>query len=276
MKRLIAFAVLCLPIYLLSQGFGDLKTDQPYLAADRSSGVVVPTASFYAWYDAALLLTNDSTSASPPANNDRLGTWGAYKGNVTNLVGQRGSGGLTTPLYLATGSNTNGPAIRNTALFSSWSQFARNLNEWSGGSPIAQPITFFMVFKKNQANPNGGDGVMRSEANLNLYIKSSNINNNLIMFAGSTLTGPSSSILLSTWYLVTAQFNGASSFIRTNGVLYASGDVGTSGISGLSVGNYDSVEYLIGDYTDVVFYNRALDTNELQVVEQILKTKNGL
>jgi len=49
MKKLLASLALCLPFYLIAQGFGIFGKDQPYFAADSVSDIDVPCDFFDAW-----------------------------------------------------------------------------------------------------------------------------------------------------------------------------------------------------------------------------------
>lgn len=273
MKRLLALLAICLPICLFGQGFGSFLSDPPYLAKDRA-GASIPTSSIYAWYDAGQFLTNDS-GVYPPANNDRLGTWGIAMGaTFSYLIGSRGSGALPDPLFLSAGNFTNGPAIRNAGFNASYRQMTRGEPAWSGGANIPQPFTVFLVFKKIADNPNGVDTLMGSEADKTLLYLKAKTDGSITMYAGTALAGSASAVALNTWYLLTAQFNGASSFMRTNGVLYASGNIGSNPIVGMSLGMTDNFDFLIGDYSNLVFYNRALTADEILVVETALATRH--
>lgn len=100
----------------------------------------------------------------------------------------------------------------------------------------------------------------------------------LAIVGGSTLNG-SSRIDLAGWMVLTICFNGASSYVRTNGVLYVSGDTGSSSTKGITLGQYYSPTLnrsWSGGIAELIMYNATLATNDLQWVESSLKTKYGL
>ena len=42
MKRLLALAAICLPIFLFAQGFGSFSHDQPFFAKDAAASGITP------------------------------------------------------------------------------------------------------------------------------------------------------------------------------------------------------------------------------------------
>lgn len=80
---------------------------------------------------------------------------------------------------------------------------------------------------------------------------------------------------LQQWFELTCVLNGASSYFRTNGVLYFSGNPGTGGIGQLAFGNDNSFVTKFYDSEIAAFriYAGALSTNDLHTAEQNLSSR---
>lgn len=99
------------------------------------------------------------------------------------------------------------------------------------------------------------------------------------IYAGGAVNGPGT-IATNTWYIVSAKFSGANSYIRTNGVLYVSGDVGTQMFyEGISLNHGTSPGDYVGKNNDVAemrFYSADMSSNAVYSVESELATKYGI
>lgn len=92
------------------------------------------------------------------------------------------------------------------------------------------------------------------------------------MNAGSTIVLPP--ILDTGWVCYSFVFNGANSYARTNGVLWASGNAGANSLGRLVIGlNSGQTVNFSGQMKAFLIYNAALNTNDLQSAENQLILK---
>jgi hypothetical protein len=73
-----------------------------------------------------------------------------------------------------------------------------------------------------------------------------------------------------TWRLITAHFDGADSFIRTNGVQAASGTVGSDNMDGIGVGGNENSWFLNGEIASVVIDDADTSLTDIVNTENYL------
>lgn len=97
------------------------------------------------------------------------------------------------------------------------------------------------------------------------------------MYAGA-LPGTGASITPSsnTWYMMTSQFNGSSSFLRSGRSQILSGNAGSnSWVNGIRLGAAAGGVCHDSDYAEVIVYSSVLTAAEIDVVEAYLAVKWG-
>lgn len=125
---------------------------------------------------------------------------------------------------------------------------------------VAQPTTMFLVGR----NPSGGntvfvDGIVSGSRNM--FYKNTTP---MTAFAGANLNGPAAS---TAWKIRHALFNSTSSKIRVDGGVGTSGNSGTHGITGLTLGaSYLSGTNLVGYIAEVIHYSGNLSTDDINKV----------
>lgn len=78
------------------------------------------------------------------------------------------------------------------------------------------------------------------------------------------------------WVVISEVFNGANSYIRTNGVLYGTGNPNTQGLGKMEIGDDPTyVAPFLGKMVAVLVYGQAPSTNDLQNVEKNLSKMFG-
>jgi len=132
---------------------------------------------------------------------------------------------------------------------------------------LSQPITSFAVWKTTQS------------ANVVCYCNYSSSLFDLQSYSNGIQIYTSSGIGYSKpcpfdFILSTAIYNGSSSKIFENGILKASGNVGSSSMNGITIGaTYSNTWLLRGEIAELIFYNRLLSEQERSLVENYLMDK---
>lgn len=147
------------------------------------------------------------------------------------------------------------------------STISANIPHW-GAAGSNQPNTVIMcLLNRNQFgffydNSSGGREFINCVPNTSYGF-----------FAGSGAT-INSSTTLSNFFLLTAVFNGASSYYRTNGVLMGTGNPGSQGMGVMILGNdLTGASPWIGQLCSFRIYANALNTNDLHTAEQNIATR---
>lgn len=141
------------------------------------------------------------------------------------------------------------------------------------GQMFTQPNTIFLVGKRNATGlMYFVDGISTSRAGM-----ISNYNgNNITIFSGTSLITYSRPFSTD-YFLFTGIFNSTNSQIYENTILRATGNAGTSGVTGLTLGARNTLaEYLNGDIAELIFFNRLLTQPETQIVNNYISQKYGL
>lgn len=140
---------------------------------------------------------------------------------------------------------------------------------------LAQPITVVAV--SHVADVNGAHRVVFGGIDLTdndtLYYTATSAK---LTFGGSSSV--TQAVASGTgWLITTVIFNGASSSLYVNGALNTTGNVGTGGLAGLTVGAYeDGSSQFVGDMTEIVVINDVISTADRNNLEKYLETKYGI
>lgn len=138
-----------------------------------------------------------------------------------------------------------------------------------GGDNITQPFTFFAVAKADSA---ATQYILQSAAELSWWANTSKMQN---MFQGATLAGSTNDD--TSWHLFTARFNGVNSINRLDGSDETTGNTSSRTLTNIRVmAGGSGANSWTGDVAEVLGYNKLLDTDEVDLVEEWLDSKYGL
>jgi len=138
-------------------------------------------------------------------------------------------------------------------------------------STVSQPFQHFVVYKHRSNTINRWliDG-----ASTPAFYYETDGSNRREMFAGSAIKGSDDD---TNPHILTTRFDGASSSFRIDGTTDASGNAGSNGLDGLTVGarntNANHGDYDVGEI--LVFFS-ALSTSDRDAVESFLADKWGI
>jgi hypothetical protein len=155
----------------------------------------------------------------------------------------------------------------------------KNVIEFDGGdiirsaafsSVLSQPNTVFIVYQSDLSSLQYVLDGLSPGTDRHLFVLDPAIGD--FMFAGTELA--TSHGTPSIPYLVSLQFNTTSSEYYINGSLVASGNVGSQGFGGITLGSrYNDVTFFDGIIGEVIVYDKLLSISERQKVETYLKDK---
>ncbi len=263
MKKLLLVIVVCVPLYLIAQGFGSFSHDQPFLAKDFISGSSTnPFSNAQYWY----------TASNGPANINGAST---NSGTVTSWsnLGLRG-GSVDAAGVASWYSNTavNGhagvffPNSGSARLDSStipntyqplWLQPTTAI--WVGRLPSAGSYEFWDTYVYFGGVGLGGQHSYDSDGS-----------GNISAYAGANITANFSSVIGKVM-VISAVYNYTNSYLRLNGALVASGNDGTNCFGPPNIGGSfltGTANMPIGSFmSELIIWSRELNTNELQFVE---------
>jgi hypothetical protein len=130
------------------------------------------------------------------------------------------------------------------------------------GFTLNQPSTIVAVFVQRM-DPADNKGLLDgASADFSRYLFVAGSGNTLGLYAGTTLNGPT--LTVGTAYYAVAIFNGGSSSVRVNGGSPSSGNAGSSGASGITIGSANNgagSQYAQFDFAEVFGYNSALSAD---------------
>jgi hypothetical protein len=123
----------------------------------------------------------------------------------------------------------------------------------NGSIAVTQANTTYLAtrYRTGNANCNAIDGITNRQA---IYSDGSS---NISFFAGTT-QGSATAWGTSTFRLVTAMFNGASSVLRNNGSQILAANPGSNGLTGIDVGAFGGVSHWGGNISELLI----LDSDE--------------
>lgn len=148
------------------------------------------------------------------------------------------------------------------------------------GGLISQPITAFVVAQlaSGRVNNNAGYNIIDGDDTTNrlvIFKGATGSPDTWEIFAGSTLVG--SVAVDANAHILCAIFNGASSELIVDGASHATGNAGTKGIDGLSVGRYPGGSGYWSDYIGKrLIYEGDLSTADKNQVGNFLADFYGL
>lgn len=211
MKRLLALVALCLPIYILAQGFGSFTHDQPYFSANTSSQSNDPPDFPNAFVDYDVGDTN--------TNGDLIAT---LFDRTTNKFHLKASG-------------TERPYWTNTAAFFNGHGFlafdgVNNMMRTNFGAK-AQPTTFYLVLSLSTVSAT--QTYLDSAATTSSEFYRTATEHGL--FCGSTLTA--ANITSGLKCVVTLVLSSAGNDVmKTNNVQWSTGTAGNNALTGITLG----------------------------------------
>lgn len=223
--------------------------DGAWVDVSGGSGLAIPTSGLH-----MRLRADEITGLS---NGDPVATWPDISGNGRDAT-QATSG--KRPTWQSAGVNGR-PAVRFTLASSQYMATA----SWT---ELAQPNTVVVVASIS-ASSYICDGIADGYRHAIFAISGMSI------FAGSSVSGSvSMPAAASVW---TGVYNGASSLLRRNGTTVASGNAGTNGLTGLTIGSRFNGAQNSNDYIcEVLVYDRLLTSDERALVEGLLIADWGL
>lgn len=208
-------------------------------------------AGLVAWYAAdQLALADDAAVAS----------WTDLSGNDTHAVQATGA---SQPTYKTAILNSL-PVVR----FDGTDDLLRT----AAITLIPQPTTWFCVGKRDAVDGNN-----------RYFFDTRAVNGQLLggqffyrIYAGGAgyVTGQ---VIDTSFHIYQATFNGASSDIRVEGGVATTGDPGSTGVNGITIGaSGGDTELLDGDLAEIILYDSALSTSDLNSVGEYLADKYAL
>ena len=142
-------------------------------------------------------------------------------------------------------------------------------NQTTSGVTWSQPYYLFLVQRTTSA---GATQRMLAGTNATGYIVTSGNLNRIA--AGTNLEGGNAT---NAWILISTYFNGANSWIRTNGVTAAAGNAGTADWVGVTLGRgYDGGAGWSGHLAETFGAQDVLTTNDIIQLESYLGVKYGI
>lgn len=218
-------------------------------AITGSGGVVSPddVSGLTHWYDASEITASDG---------DSIGTWADQEGSA-DLTQSTSS---KQPTYQT--SVQNGNAI---VRFDGTDDLLT-----VSFSALSQANHVFIVCDHDSDSSNSFD----SDDSNNRHALGADGSSQWLLFAGSTITDNS---YATGFELLTGLFNGANSTLRIDGSQTASGDAGSDGLGGITVGAQQGDQnHADTDIGEVLVYNTELPTNDRDDIEEYLADKWGI
>ena len=243
-------------------------TDLPFLARSAPPAAGLPlTTNFLVYWGAIDYGLTNTSNVSPPANGDSVMDWANKVTTQPNWA--HALSGREPLYYSAGGPNGYGRVSMVTTL--------RELKAYPTANIYPQVVTVFAVlrFTGNQG-ANSGFVFDSTTAGTRGYCYTILTGSKVELHLGGPAKefNGASSLTTNTWFLLTCQWNSASSLMRTNGVTYATGDAGVSSLTGWSWGEgVGNAGPLYGDFAEVLMYVTNAD---LTATETYLKGKYGL
>jgi hypothetical protein len=239
-----------------------LPTTHPYYGLPPNTPLFTPTlmSNCVFWIDAADRSTVTSNASSV----------------VTAVTDKSASGSNITNAMTTSGFTWNITKF-NSIYPSFYYNSTQNITLGSNSTiTVSQPATVFTVqqlvgsasFQDVFDSTNSGNRMFA------FYFVPSTANYRI--FAGTTLFPATNAVTTPAIY--SYYFNGTSSQIFENGTSTVSGDAGTQGSTGITIGSRwtQNQETFQGHIAEVIYYNRRLSRSERQTVEGYLAWKWGL
>ncbi len=211
------------------------------------------------WFDA-----NDITGSS---NGDALSSWPSRHDSGVSASNSTSS---TQPIYNTNQVNSL-PAVN----------FDADYLEVNYGSNTSQPLTAFIVCAYDVTSGGGSNNAIDGRDNPSGYrsVNFSMRTNGWGSYAGSSWMQPSSGSPDTDWHYFTVYLNGASSYVRKDGVSHATGNPGTQGTNGQILGMWkgkNTSYYMNGKIAEVLIFGGTLSDTNRNTTESYLKDKYNL
>jgi len=209
----------------------------------------------------------DVTTVGPFVDGTRFSPWPDLSGNGRNWVQDVANSG---PRFFANQQNGLPTAY--------WEAGGGMLGRCTWGVSIPQPTTYFIVCRYLSVEDVYGvifDGITAGSRHLFYQDGGGHVPDQFDMFAGSTaFNGPTADrVGYHTWCSI---FNGASSQLRKDRVLVATGNPGSDPTTGLRIGvDISNTGQSIMYAGEFIFYSRLLEEFEIVAVENYLQKKWG-
>jgi len=143
---------------------------------------------------------------------------------------------------------------------------------------IAQPDTFFIVYKSLDANTASRAYIFDSRDSANRQIYGRGGASDVRMYANIDLIASGLTYPFPSFQVTSGTFNGASSSISRNGTVAATGNAGSSSLNGLTVGGLNSAAQYGYDMShsqiaEILFYSGSLSATDRDAVTSWLNQK---
>lgn len=220
------------------------------------------------WLDGTKGVFDANTGGSASTDGGAVGRWEDQSGNGRHFTQ---SDGNNRPTYRAVGLNGK-PVV----------DFNGSNNRLKADLPIlAQPNTLFIVASNDDGglSQDGQQHLLDGTGTRTIFLRS--VPSEAGVFCGAGPIVDVAAFSNSTTYRVfTAFCSGASSYIRTDGALTASGNPSTTGFGGtgclLGCGFGEATAFWDGKAAEILVYNKSLTDAERNSVEKYLGTKWGI
>lgn len=268
-----------------------LCSSQPFTLLDPNLPPEIPrvtpppgTHNIVSWWSVFNYVTNHlgtsppgsfGSDPAPPNNTSDVFAWGDIQGQGNVLTNSNVN--HIAPYYKSSGGASNNCPY----IYTDWGT-AYALHCALGGTARAQPSTFYFVasIEVNSAN----DGIFfNANADQNMQMSMSHTPATMNIEFGVNQAFPSATYfnantIYPAWAVWTIQANGASSLLRTNGVVVASGlNMGALAQTGLTLfnvfNNGQSAHVLL---TEVIWDNFGASSSDMLLVEEYLGRKYGI
>ena len=228
-----------------------------YIQGDE--GVVEGLSGKLCWFDA-----DDITGSS---NGDNLSSWPSRHDSGVSASNSTSS---TQPIYNTNQINSL-PAVN----------FDADYLEVDYGSNTSQPVTAFVVCAYDVTTGGGSNNAIDGRDNPSGYraVNFSMRTNGWGSYSGSSWMEPSSGSPDTNWHYFTVYLNGASSYIRKDGVSHTTGNPGTQGTNGQILGMWkgkNTSYYMNGKIAEVLIFGGTLSDTNRNTTESYLKDKYNL
>ena len=205
---------------------------------------------------------NELSLTSPDANGVTLGTWiGSNDGFVRTWYDQSGNGNNATQItvgsqpQIVSGGVVDLDNLKPAIVFNGTSTTLTDTFD-----SISQPNTIFSIANTNAINGglmyDGIDSVNRSTYDVNGDA-----------YAGASMSG--TALTVDTQYLHSLLYNSSSSSSYRNSIINATGNVGTQGLTGITVGSRFSGNYWSGSIQELIIYNSDQSSNRTGIETNI-------
>jgi hypothetical protein len=217
------------------------------------------------WLDVADLATlfTDSAKTTPvTGDGDVVGAWADKSGNGNDVLQNTTA---KKPLYKVN--------VKNGLACLQFDGTASRMDK--SGYATSQPHQIFAVTQLDASVVN--DSVYRmiiSNVTWPYFGINAGANpDKFSMYTGHWINGINTD---SNWHCMIGHYDGVSSWIRSDGIEISAGDVGTAEWSAIDVGSISGGNYWKGYMAEILFFDPALSTDDMVLVEYYLINKWGI